>query len=285
MKEMLKYAVPLGVAGILATLMLQTNQMVVSAMCSPEEFANYVNGAIEIPLIGVITGSIASVILVDMTDYVHKGENSKALELFKLSSVKSAGILFPVMFFLLGAGKPFIVTLYSEKYLESVVPFYIYLFVLPIRIVVYGSALMALGKSKVILNRSIVDLAINTLLSILFVHLFGYLGAAIATITTLYLWHVPYNLFQIGKGFSVGILETLPFKKLGLITVLCIVPMPIFFLNLLIPERAYFLKLIVDAFLYLPAVGLLLLKYRLLEIPQNIFRFVPKVLLSWLKIN
>ncbi|HQO40527.1 MAG TPA: oligosaccharide flippase family protein, partial [Spirochaetota bacterium] len=103
MKEMLKYAVPLGVAGILATLMLQTNQMVVSAMCSPEEFANYVNGAIEIPLIGVITGSIASVILVDMTDYVHKGENSKALELFKLSSVKSAGILFPVMFFLLGA--------------------------------------------------------------------------------------------------------------------------------------------------------------------------------------
>jgi O-antigen/teichoic acid export membrane protein len=41
MKKIITYAVPLGLAGMLSTLMLETNKFVVSAMCSPEEFANY----------------------------------------------------------------------------------------------------------------------------------------------------------------------------------------------------------------------------------------------------
>ena len=64
MTDMLKYAVPLGLAGMISTVMLETNKIIVSAMCTPEEFANYVNGVIEIPLIGIITGSISAVILV-----------------------------------------------------------------------------------------------------------------------------------------------------------------------------------------------------------------------------
>lgn len=123
MVEMLKYAVPLGLAGMLGTVMLETNKIIVSAMCTPEEFANYVNGAIEIPLVAIITGSISSVIFVDMTKYIHKGDKEDALLLFRKAAIKSATILLPVMIFLLAAGKPFIVTLYSEKYLESVGPF------------------------------------------------------------------------------------------------------------------------------------------------------------------
>ena len=62
MKEIIKYSAPLGIASMMGTIMLQLDKIIVSSMCTPEEFANYVNGAIEIPLIAVITGSISAVI-------------------------------------------------------------------------------------------------------------------------------------------------------------------------------------------------------------------------------
>jgi len=280
MKEMVKYSVPIGLGGMLSTIMLQTNKIVVSAMCTPEEFANYVNGAIEIPLIGIITMSISSVILVDMTKYVYQGEKAKALDLFKRSAEKSAIILLPVMVFLLATGKSFIVTLYSEKYLDSVIPFYIYLFVLPVRIVIYGSALMALGQSKVILYRSIFDLIVNTILSIILVHFWGYLGAALATVLTLYFWTVPYNLYKIGQGFGVSIIKTLPFRRIGFILLVSVIPLPLLLLNLLISQDAYLIRLFISAFLYFPILAVLLLKFNLLEIPQLFIKYIPRFILS-----
>jgi O-antigen/teichoic acid export membrane protein len=275
MKDMLKYAVPLGLAGMLGMIMLETNKIVVSAMCTPEEFANYINGAIEIPLIGIITGSISAVILVDMTGYIHNGDKGMALELFKKASVRSAAILFPVMVFLLVAAKPFIVTLYSEKYLESIIPFSIYLFILPVRIVIYGSALMALGQSRVILFRSIFDLLINTLLSIILVHFFGYLGAAAATIITLYLWTIPFNLYKIGKGFNLKPWETLPFRDLGKILLFCIIVAPLALIHLIFNDDAYLVKLLVSGSLYFPVIGFILMRFQFLEIPQNFKKYIP----------
>jgi len=280
MLEMANYAVPLGLASTIGMIMLQTNKIVVSAMCTPEEFANYVNGAIEIPLIGIITGSISSVILVDMTTYVHKGKKKEAIDLFKKASIKSATLLFPVMIFLFITAKPFIVTLYSEKYLESIVPFFIYLFVIPVRIVVYGAALMALGQSRVILIRSIFDLLVNIVLSIFLVHFWGYLGAAIATVVTLYLWTVPFNLYKIGQGFGVSAWRVLPLKKLGYIFILCILSAPLAATHLFISDVAYFIQLTIAAFFYFPVITYILIKKHLLDIPDNVMRFIPRFLRS-----
>ena len=278
MTNMLKYAVPLGLAGMISTVMLETNKIIVSAMCTPEEFANYVNGVIEIPLIGIITGSISAVILVDMTSYVQKGNMTMALDLFKKAAVKSAVILFPVMIFLLVSGKSFIVTLYSEKYLESVAPFYIYLFVLPVRIVIYGSALMALGQTRVILYRSILDLTINVILSILLVHLMGYLGAAVATILTLYIWTVPFNLYKIARGFNVSMFRTLPLDKLFRIIIIClsVVPLPIIYLLLF--DHIYLIQLLITAVLYFVPLTVLLLRNRMLIIPIAYSKYVPGII-------
>lgn len=275
MKKILNYSVPLGFAGMLGTLTLMTDKIIVSAMGTPEEFANYVNGAIEIPLIGIITGSIASVILADMVKYIDEGNKKEALKLFKKAAVKSAVVLLPAMFFLLIVGKAFIVTLYSEKYLESVIPFYIYLFVLPMRIVVYGSAMMALGQTKVILFRSFFDLTINILLSILFVKIFGYLGAAIATILTLYLWTVPFNLYKIGQGFGVKAIETLPLKKVFIIMLLSFFASPLAIIYIVLNEDPYVLQFLIVAILYFPIVTILLYRFKVLHIPVKYSKYIP----------
>lgn len=276
MVEMLKYSIPLGLAGMFGTLSLLLDKVIVSSMSSPEEFAIYVNGAIEIPLIGIITGSIASVILADMVKYIDKGDKAKALELFKKASVKSALILFPVMVFLFITAKPFIVTLFSEKYLESVVPFCIYLLALPVRIVFYGSALMALGETKAVLIRSIFDLIFNLLLSITLIYFIGYLGAAIATVLTLYFWSVPFNLLKIGKGFDVPMLQVLPFKSIFTILLISI------FSSVFITAYAhntnhdFITQLILSFMLYFPFVSIILYKFKYLIIPLKYEHYIPK---------
>ena len=72
---------------------------------------------------------------------------------------------------------------------------------------------MALGMTRVILVRSIFDLIINCILCYVLVKMIGYLGAAIATLLTLYLWTIPFNL-KISNGFGIRWQENLPFKDL-----------------------------------------------------------------------
>jgi O-antigen/teichoic acid export membrane protein len=184
------------------------------------------------------------------------------------------------MVFLLVTARPFIFTLYSEKYLESIIPFYIYLFILPVRIVIYGSALMALGQSKVILIRSTFDLLINVLLSIIFVHLFGYLGAAISTIATLYLWTVPYNLYKIGKGFNIKCRNTLPFIDLLHILFYSIACVPFALIFLVFKNQQYFFQLLIAGLFFFPPVTILLIKKRYLDIPQSLLKHTPEFIQS-----
>lgn len=222
MCEMVRYAVPLGLATMVGTLRAQMHNILVSSLCSPEDFAVYYNGAMELPLIGVVTGSITSVVFAEMADLCSRGRKAEALELFRKAAARSASLLLPTMVFFLAAAQPFIVVLYSEKYLASAVPFAIFLFTLPIRVVVYGSALMALGLSRVILFRSILDLVVNLILCFVLIPTTGYLGAAVAMVLTLYLWTIPYNLHKIAQGFGVSWKQTLPFRTLGRIFLRCL---------------------------------------------------------------
>lgn len=217
MWEMAKYSVPLGLASMLGTMTLQLSSVIVSSMCDPADFAVYSVGAFELPLIGIITGSITTVILADMSRLCHEGRKDEALRLFKIGAQRSAAILLPAMVFFLIVAEPFILALYSDKYLLSVLPFRLYLLMLPIRIVTYGSALMALGMTRTVLFRSIVDLVLNTILCAIMVHYVGYIGGVLGMLIMMYAWHAPYNLISIARGFGVTFAKALPYSRLILI--------------------------------------------------------------------
>jgi O-antigen/teichoic acid export membrane protein len=223
MLAMLKYSAPLGLATMLGTITLQLDKIIVSSLCIPEEFAIYANGAIEIPLIGTVTGAIATVILAAMSERCRGNEKEEALRLFHKAAVMSALVLFPTAVFLFIHAPDCILVLYSAKYLESVGAFRAYLLILPIRIVYYGSALMALGMTRTVLWRSVGDLMVNTILCIVLVHYIGYIGASISLVVTMYFWSVPFNLYAIGKGFSCRPWQVIPFGRSGIIMLISIV--------------------------------------------------------------
>ena len=115
MSQMVRYSFPLGLAGMMATISLQLDKFVVSAMQSPEEFAIYSIGAIEVPLIGIVTASIAAVIMPELRRFVAADEKLEAIRLFRRAAEKSAWVLIPAMLFLMAGAEPFMIGLFSEK--------------------------------------------------------------------------------------------------------------------------------------------------------------------------
>jgi O-antigen/teichoic acid export membrane protein len=116
------------------------------------------------------------------------------------------------MVFLFISGDSFIQTLFSDKYADSVIPFRWYLLLLPVRTVVFGSLLMAMNKTKVILVRAIGTLIINGILSVFLVKLFGSWGAVVATLITIYAWTVVYNVYTLSRMFRIIWCDFFPFK-------------------------------------------------------------------------
>lgn len=223
MLNIVKFSIPLGLSSMLGTITLQISNIIVSSLCSPHDFAIYANGAREVPFVGIITGSISVVIMAEMSVKIKEGSLSEALKLFRKASKLSALFLLPIMAFLLFYASDFINFMYTSKYADSVFPFTAYLFFLPIRIVFYGSIFMALGKTKLVFYRSIVDTILTTLLCYIFVKYFGFYGAVFAPLITLYLWTVPYNLFTIGKNFNCSAINVLPLKEIGKILLVSLI--------------------------------------------------------------
>lgn len=276
MQETLRYAAPLGLATLLGTLTMQLHAVVVAALCTPEQFAIYINGAVEIPVIGIVAGSITTVIFADMAAACARGDKAEALRLFQVASHRSACILLPTMCFFVAAAEVFIVFMFSASYRESTLPFLIYLTVLPARIVVWGAAMMALGMSREILLRSVLDLAINAVFCLVFVKLFGYVGAAMGLAATLYFWTVPFNLAKIAQGFGVRWTALLPWRKLAGVSGVALGALPLAVAALLLtaawPPAA---RLAVAMACYAVACGYWLYRRRHVDLPAALADWMP----------
>jgi len=79
------------------------------------------------------------------------------------------------------------VVLFSPKYAESAEIFRIYIFFLPVRILLYSPILSALGKQKIYMFISLIDLALNFILGLSLLKVIGLKGPAVAVVLSTYI--------------------------------------------------------------------------------------------------
>lgn len=214
LKDILKYSLPLGIGLMVGQFNLNLDKVIVATMTTPEDFAVYVNGAIEVPLIGMITGAVSAVILPDMVKACKMGDKAGALEMWKRAGVKSALIIFPATCFLMLVAPELMTFIYSEEYVESALPFRVYLCVLPLRIIFFGSLFQAVNKSGLILKRALINVVVNGILTILFVWLWGAWGAALGTAMAIIIFVYPYCIWYAKQLFNVRVRELFKLQEL-----------------------------------------------------------------------
>lgn len=225
--KQLSFAVPLGLASLLGTLSLQLDKFVVSSMCTTEQFAVYVTGAMQLPLIGVVTGALMAAVLPDMT-LLHKSGNPRGIvRLWRAVMEKALLLLAPAMGLTLAFGPEIARFLFGPEYEASARPLRIYALMLPLRGAVYGSVLMATDNTRQVTVAALLGLTLNAALSVVLVAWMGADGAAWATVLSTY-GVVVYMLRPISSAVQTPYLALVPWGAVVRTSVVALLPAPLF---------------------------------------------------------
>jgi len=187
LKEILKYTSPLIFGHISAILSRQIDKFIVANSFAPEVYAIYGVGAKELPVVPLITSSFASVSFPEISKLYDAGKKIEVAKLINDVIKSTAVFVLPVFSYLFFFSNEFIVVLFSAKYIESAEIFRVYIFFLPVRILLYSPILSALGRQKIYMLVSLIDLVLNFSLGLIFLKLFGLKGPAIAVVLSTYI--------------------------------------------------------------------------------------------------
>ncbi len=214
LRELLWYSVPLSLAQLFWTLNRQVDKYVVKEFLSAQHYAEYSNGAWELPIIPTIAYSVAAVMMPQMVSYFLKKDINSLLELWLKSIKKVSVIVLPLVVFFLLASEEFVVMLFSEKYKASALPFFIYTFILLQRVASYSNMQKALDVTREVTLGAIYLFAINALLVVPFVLWLGMAGPPLASVVAqTFAWW--YALNVIRKRLGVRFAEVFPFGFYG----------------------------------------------------------------------
>ena len=265
----LGYSFYLGLATIVGMLTTQLDKLSISLFFRPDQFSIYSVGAVEIPVIGLLTGAVTAIILPEFAK-LHKEKNTKKLiSLWHNSIRKTAVLLLPMMCFLLLFAEEALVLIFSKKYIASANIFRIYLILIPARVTVFGSVLMAINKTKVILTNSVLALILDFVLNIIFIKWLGLIGPAITTIISIY-WLQLYQLKKIGESLKLPFRTIFPWSMLTKIILASALPLCLTFW-LKFVELSIVLKLLIGGMIYGGVYFLIALKQKIISKQDWIF--------------
>jgi O-antigen/teichoic acid export membrane protein len=238
-KAQLKLSVPLALAGMVAMLSEHIDKVIVSSMSigryDLKEVAIYLNGAIELPLIEVITASAMCVILPDLAICFKEGRLGDLLVLWRRTAEKCLIILAPAMAFVLVMAPELMTVLFSSTYTESSYPLRIYALMLPLRATQITTLFIATGRSGFVTVAATIGLLVNVVLSILFVSWVGPAGAAWATVISIYAMTI-CTFVVMGSVLKCRLIDVIRFPRVTwTIAVACLPGVVIYLLRGFIP--------------------------------------------------
>lgn len=143
------YSVPLMGASLVGFFIHSSNQFFISRYYGTEIFAEYSNGFISIPFVGMIAGSIRGVLLPIFSKSQNEGSITNAMSSFRSAVDKSIILIYPVILFSLIFAKDIMVLIYGDQYSASASYFRVSLFRDLIDVFPFMSVLLATGYSKI----------------------------------------------------------------------------------------------------------------------------------------
>ncbi len=180
-RAQLSYVWPFLAASLVTVLGHELDKLIISVFFDAADFAVYSCGAVQIPLIGILTSSLAAAIMPNMVLAWDRGDKEGALATWMASIRKASLLMYPVFAICAVSAFDLMILLFTKDYAAAGWPFFVYLLDLPIRVAVYGAVLRSAGKTRPIAVSSVIGLAVSIVVSLTLV----YLGRAVFPDTVL----------------------------------------------------------------------------------------------------
>lgn len=216
--EQIHYTWPLWAGSIAIIINSQLDKLLISTFFDPLTYAVYYCGAMELPVVALITQSITTAITPNLVSLVNQHKANEALFIWQEAMRKCSFILFPCFALFMVIGGDFMVLLYGKNYEMATWPFRVYLFGLPLRVAFYSTILRAFGRTKPIAISVIFSLMVNAVVSISLLligrgTLLAFIGPSISTIVAAFA-SGSYLLWQTGRITSMPLSRIIRWKEL-----------------------------------------------------------------------
>ena len=227
-KDIFKFSIPLLTASLWGILISSADQFFISRYFGSAVFAEFSNGSMELPFVGMIVGACATVLSPIFSRLSHEQVDPKK-EVYPLwMSVfeKTAKLIYPLVIYCMVFADIVMVTLYSGKYVDSQNYFRIKLITNFFTLISYGPLIINIGKVKYYSRVHMVTAFLVIGLEFLSVKTI-YSPYAISWISMLcHIGKIFAMLFMVSKFFGVKFHQLFPLKLIGLI----IIPSALFLL-------------------------------------------------------
>ena len=221
LREIFYFSLPLAVSSVVGVLNMNIDKLMVKTFFSIEDFAVFSNGAYELPVLQIFSGSLFTVMIPRLKELKEANKIDEVVKKWKSLGEITATIVVPLTITLIIFADSFILFMFSDKYAESIGIFRIYQIKNLFRIYLYGSIFIAFAENRKLLINSMLSLMINTALNLIFIQFFGINGIAAATVISLFIL-VVLQCFQISRFLSIRISQTYPVLKWAGMIILCV---------------------------------------------------------------
>lgn len=210
-RTQLAYALPFALAVSVEVILVTYHQYVVGGSFDRSTFAVYSTACMAIPLVDLIMTSTTSVMMVKMAE--DGADRHLALSLFQETVGRLAFLLMPVGVGLSVLAHPFIVALFTDKFLAGVPIFSVWaLTVLP-AIIAVDAVLRAYAQTRWLLAMNLVRLGFVMALIGWFLGAFGLVGAVLVTLLASVVAKA-FALMRVSTLLQVDVADVLPWAAL-----------------------------------------------------------------------
>ena len=170
-REQISYCVPLFMTSLVGVVNVQWDKWLISTNFDAAMYGIYSCGAMELPIIGIITASVNAAIMPNLVTLMHEKKPREAINIWQEGTRKCSLIIIPAFAFMISVPVDFMTLLYGPKYGLAALPFAVYLLTLPFRVAMYATLLRAAGRTRPIAVYTIIGLLLNMALSTAFLML------------------------------------------------------------------------------------------------------------------
>lgn len=148
-KEIFKYSTPLMFAGFLGMAINAADQFYVSRYFGQEVFADFANGSLELPIVGMVLNAGSVVLLPIFSKMISSNtQRDDIIYIWNRTIIKGAYIIYPILVFCIIYASEIMTIIYGEQYLDSAIYFQIMAIASFFSVVQFYPIILAIGKTK-----------------------------------------------------------------------------------------------------------------------------------------
>lgn len=266
-RQIFNYSLPIMGASVWGVIISSTDQFFISRYFGNEIFAEFANGSMQLPFVGMIIGSTATVLSPLFARQVFEnGVHAKeeVIKLWRAVLSKTVKLIYPLVVFFFCFAEIIMALLFGEQYYNSGIYFQIKLVVNFFTVMAYASLMLAIGGQKYYYKVHMFGAII--LISLEWITVLYFSSPYLVTIVSVLceIGRIVAMLIFISHYFRIRLMELLPVKLI---------------LNLVVPSImiAYLLKFVLFNYTEISKIMLISVAFTLYVILFGLWSYYRRI--------